>query len=103
MLYSLINNTIYASCCFRYVKDTILKANHNGKEYILFKFWLFPICQKRVTSEREVSNIFVIHSHSLYILKICTAKIHVNFVILCLFVRIFEFLSKIYCTCFEKY
>ena len=32
--------------CFRYVKDTILKANHNPYQSTLHVKQLFPICQR---------------------------------------------------------
>ena len=35
-----------SACCFRYVKDTILKANHNVEIYNSGITQLFPICQR---------------------------------------------------------
>ncbi len=41
-----INSVMPASCCFLYVKDTNLKANHNKESDATLNPELFPICQR---------------------------------------------------------
>ncbi len=43
-----LGNDVNTECCFRYVKDTFLKAIHNKLPKQNFLMLLFPICQRYI-------------------------------------------------------
>ena len=53
--------------CFRYVKDTILKANHNFKSSFRDAFELFSICQRyNFESKSQLQRVRMPHSISCF-------------------------------------
>ena len=49
--------SFFAQSCFRYFKDTILKANHNTYNVFFSIYWLFPIFQRyNFESKSQQSN-----------------------------------------------